>query len=387
MRLQPAIRPLLRSHILSRPSPLIRGKSSLIDESLRSEVRKTVTDPVNRKAVYSLLEKASESSWDLQDALTEVVDPFKTVEAEIQQLNAGISDLVANKHPLLGLMAQYYFEIPGKRFRPTVVLLMGQATGKPEARPSKRHIQLAEIVEMIHTASLAHDDVLDRATTRRGQTSINVQFGNKFAVLVGDFLLARASVSLARLEDHTVTGLLSNMIAELVEGEFIQMRPEQEMDLDIYLRKTYLKTASMLRNASRAAAILSGAAEEHVEAASAFGENVGMAFQIVDDVLDLTQTTGKDQHADIAAGLVTAPLLYGAQENEELMTICKRQYTQEGDKERAIVLLNQTSGLARAEQLAQDYAGRAQAALLALPASHSRSVLAELAARVLSRKH
>ena len=119
--------------------------------------------------------------------------------------------------------------------RPTLVLLMGQACGAEDARPSRRHIELAEIVEMIHTASLAHDDVLDEAETRRGQAAMNSRFGNKLSVLVGDFLLARASVALAGLRDHEVTGLLSAMIAELVEGEFVQLHPSVEVPLSHFL--------------------------------------------------------------------------------------------------------------------------------------------------------
>ncbi len=181
--------------------------------------------------MYQLLNKANEESWDLSKELDASLDPFKCVEKDMKQLNHGIAELVANKHPLLSVMAKYYFQIPGKRFRPTVVLLMGRATGGDDTTAA-RHIQLAEIVEMIHTASLAHDDVLDEAEERRSQPSIN-KFGNKFAILVGDFLLARASVSLANLKDHTVTGLLSNMIAELVEGEFVQMRPQAELTMEL----------------------------------------------------------------------------------------------------------------------------------------------------------
>jgi geranylgeranyl pyrophosphate synthase len=294
---------------------------------------------------------------------------------------------VANKHPLLSVMARYYFQVPGKRFRPTVVLLMGRATGG-EAGTSPRHIQLAEIVEMIHTASLAHDDVLDEAVERRGRPAINAQFGNKFAVLVGDFLLARASVSLADLKDHTVTGLLSNMIAELVEGEFVQMRP-QSLSMEVYLRKTYLKTASMLRNAARAAAVLSDPGNAlAIETASAYGEALGMAFQIVDDVLDVTSSaTGKAQNADLAAGIVTAPLLFASESRPELLPLFARGFGGEGDRSVALRVLGETDGVARAMALAASYCESARFVLARLPASHSRSVLDHLAQKVLTRKH
>lgn len=373
---------LLVPSVTSGPA---RRWSSVVDDALRVEVRRTVRDPNNRAAVYALLEKASAASWDLSSVLKDVSDPFKSVEPEMKKLNRGIMELVANKHPLLSLMAQYYFQVPGKRFRPTVVLLVGQACGAEGARPSERHIQLAEIVEMIHTASLAHDDVLDGAATRRGEPSMPAAFGNKFAVLVGDFLLARASVSLAGLRDHRVTELLSQMIAELVEGEFVQMRPQGELSLDLYRRKCYLKTASMLRAAARAAALLSEASEEQVEAASCFGEALGMAFQVVDDVLDLRPNTGKAQHQDLISGLATAPLLLAARQQPALDPLIRRGFSEPGDAARALELLAASSGVEEAMAMAAEYAGAAKAALQLLPPSHSRHVLGALTDRVLTR--
>ena len=297
--------------------------------------------------------------------------------------------MVANKHPLLSVMARYYFQVPGKRFRPTVVLLMGRATGGEEAA-GRRHVQLAEIVEMIHTASLAHDDVLDEASVRRGEASINAKFGNKFAVLVGDFLLARASVSLAGLEDHTVTGLLSNMIAELVEGEFVQARPQSELTMEVYTRKTYLKTASMLRNSARAAAVLSDPQNEKaIACASEYGEALGMAFQIVDDILDFAPdgSTGKAQHADLAAGLATAPVLFAAEKRPELREMMARGFGGEGDVEEAVRVMGETDGMARAMKLAEGYSQAARQALKGLPGSHSKKVLEHLTYKVLERKN
>ena len=147
------------------------------------------------------------------------------------RLVSSLDIAVAASCPTMVMQIVYFFFRLG---RPTLVLLMGQACGAEDARPSRRHIELAEIVEMIHTASLAHDDVLDEAETRRGQAAMNARFGNKLSVLVGDFLLARASVALAGLRDHEVTGLLSAMIAELVEGEFVQLHPSVEVPLSLF---------------------------------------------------------------------------------------------------------------------------------------------------------
>ena len=195
-------------------------------------------------------------------------------------------------------------------------------------------------------------------------------------------------MSLAGLRDHTVTGLLSNMLAELVEGEFVQMRP-QNLSLELYLRKTFLKTASLLRNAARAAAVLSDPGNAAaIETASAYGEALGMAFQIVDDVLDITSdATGKAQNADLAAGIVTAPLLFAAERRPELLPLFSRGFAGEGDPALALRLLGETDGVARASALAASYAEAARVALARLPASHSRTVLDHLAQRVLTRRH
>lgn len=177
--------------------------------------------------------------------------------------------------------------------------------------------RLAEIVEMIHTASLLHDDVIDNSATRRGNPSGNIAFGNKMAILAGDFLLGRASVAIARLRNAEVIELLSTTIANLVEGEFMQLK-NTVMDgpdanracFEYYLHKTYLKTASLMSKSCRATAVLSGVNDDVVEACYQFGRNLGLCFQIVDDMLDYTVSEakfGKPVGADLKLGLATAP--------------------------------------------------------------------------------
>ncbi|KAG0289238.1 coq1 putative hexaprenyl diphosphate synthase, partial [Dissophora globulifera] len=153
--------------------------------------------------------------------------------------------------------------------------------------PSQR--RLGEIVEMIHTASLLHDDVIDVADKRRNLLSANESFGNKMAVLGGDFLLARASIALARLRNHEVTELISTVIANLVEGEFMQLRNGQVENgrnrggkmttFEYYMEKTYMKTASLISKSCRSSAVLGGASDEVCDIAYTYGKNIGLAFQ------------------------------------------------------------------------------------------------------------
>jgi hexaprenyl-diphosphate synthase len=313
------------------------------------------------------------------------------VAKEMKFLTGNVRQLLGSGHPALDTVAKYYTQAEGKHVRPLLVLLMSRATALapkspryngqqsaadidhaispmciladvnpsiPSANPitniqtshsatdsdilpSQR--RLAEITELIHTASLLHDDVIDHSVSRRGSPSANLEFGNKMAVLAGDFLLSRASVALARLRDAEVTELLATVIANLVEGEFMQLkntaRDEKnpvwtEDAITYYLQKTYLKSASLISKSCRAAALLGSSDSVTVEAAYSYGKNLGLAFQLVDDMLDYTisgEELGKPAGADLELGLATAPLLFAWKHNKELGSLVGRKFSGEGD--------------------------------------------------------
>lgn len=317
------------------------------------------------------------------------MDPLRMVAKEMKFLTGNIRQLVGSGHPALDTVAKYYTQAEGKHVRPLIVLLMSRATAlapksprydtsslsidnpisppdvlsdvnpsspvtnpithsptsysssASDILPSQR--RLAEITELIHTASLLHDDVIDHSEARRGQPSANLAFGNKMAVLAGDFLLGRASVALARLRDAEVIELLATVIANLVEGEFMQLqntaRDEKnpvwtEDTISYYLQKTYLKSASLISKSCRAAALLGGSDAATVEAAYSYGKNLGLAFQLVDDMLDYTiseKELGKPAGADLELGLATAPLLFAWKNNTALGALVGRKFGEEGD--------------------------------------------------------
>jgi hexaprenyl-diphosphate synthase len=305
-------------------------------------------------------------------------------------LTSNIRQLLGSGHPTLDTVAKYYTQSEGKYVRPMLVLLMSRATALTPQQPRDSSVfsvdrpitsseiladdnpsapdyttisaisqdttyhqdasdilpsqrRLAEITELIHTASLLHDDVIDHSVSRRSQPSANLEFGNKMAVLAGDFLLGRASVALARLRDPEVTELLATVIANLVEGEFMQLkntaRDEKnpvwtEDTVSYYLQKTYLKSASLISKSCRAAAILGQSTPEVVEAAYLYGKNLGLAFQLVDDMLDYTvsgEELGKPAGADLELGLATAPLLFAWKDNKSLGKLVGRKFSEEGD--------------------------------------------------------
>ncbi|KAI2635826.1 hexaprenyl pyrophosphate synthase [Hypomontagnella submonticulosa] len=318
------------------------------------------------------------------------IDPLRIVAKEMKHLTGNIRQLLGSGHPSLDRVAKYYTQAEGKHVRPLIVLLMSRATSlcpkAPElppthtmatidssisplgvladVNPSSPHAdfssqpestesdvlpsqrRLAEITELIHTASLLHDDVIDHSVSRRGSPSANYEFGNKMAVLAGDFLLGRASVALARLRNAEVVELLATVIANLVEGEFMQLKntardernPKWSEDIfTYYLQKTYLKTASLISKSCRAAALLGRADATTVEAAYAYGKNLGLAFQLVDDMLDYTKSgsdLGKPAGADLELGLATAPLLFAWKTTPELGILVGRKFGEEGDIQR-----------------------------------------------------
>jgi len=219
------------------------------------------------------------------------------------------------------------------------------------------------------------------------------------AVLAGDFLLGRASVALARLRDPEVTELLATVIANLVEGEFMQLRntasdvlyPTWSQDtLSYYLQKTYLKSASLISKSCRAAALLGSSAPQVVEAAYAYGRNLGLAFQLVDDMLDYTVSAdelGKPAGADLELGLATAPLLFAWERNPELGALVGRKFGHEGDVQMAReIVLDRSNGLEQTRALAQSYVEKAIEALNVLPDSDAKGGLVEMCMKVLKRR-
>lgn len=392
------------------------------------------------------------------------IDPLRVVGKELKFLNKNIRQLLGSGHPILDTVAKYYTQSEGKHVRPMLVLLMSRATAATPRRPrhdpfSQSYInqpisshsvladvnpdqirspltdtstdaeyifpedplvlpsqrRLAEITELIHTASLLHDDVIDFSTTRRSQPSANTMFGNKMAVLAGDFLLGRASVALARLRDPEVIELLATVIANLVEGEFMQLKNTaldeknprwSEESITYYLQKTYLKSASLISKSCRAAALLGDCAPCVVDAAYSYGKNLGLAFQLVDDMLDYTISgaeLGKPAGADLELGLATAPLLFAWKDRPELGMLVGRKFAEKDDVEQvscfellgddnanqrqARNIVAQSDGVEQTRALAQDYSDKAINALRGFPAGEAKDGLEEMCVKVMKRRH
>jgi all-trans-nonaprenyl-diphosphate synthase len=321
--------------------------------------------------------------------MTSVKSVFTPVEADLQVLTENLKNLVGARHPILYAAAEHLFGAGGKRLRPAIVLLIARAT-MPGEEITPRHRRLAEITEMIHTASLVHDDVLDEADTRRGIETVHSRFTNRVAVLAGDFLFAQSSWYLANLDNLEVVKLLSQVIMDLAEGEIQQGLNAFETDfsLEAYLEKSYYKTASLLANSAKAAGLLSDTSTAMCEQLYLYGRNLGLAFQIVDDILDFTasdEVLGKPAGSDLASGNLTAPTLYAMQEHPQLVDLIATEFEDEADLAAALSLVRSSNGIAKSRELAKHHAQLALGQIEELPPSESLQALRDLTDYVLKR--
>ncbi|AVQ73629.1 heptaprenyl diphosphate synthase component 2 [Microcystis aeruginosa NIES-1211] len=314
---------------------------------------------------------------------------FAPVDDDLRLLTDNLKNLVGARHPILAAAAEHLFEAGGKRVRPAIVLLVSRAT-MLDRDITPRHRRLAEITEMIHTASLVHDDVVDEAELRRGVPTVNSLFDNRVAVLAGDFLFAQSSWYLANLDNLEVVKLLSEVIRDFAEGEIQQgiNRFDTSISLEAYLEKSYYKTASLIANSAKAAGVLSEQSAEVNHHLYNYGRDLGLAFQIVDDILDFTSPTevlGKPSGSDLISGNITAPALFAMEENPYIEVLIEREFSQEGDLEKALDFIHSSQGIPRSKELANQYGQSALKHLDCLASSPSKDVLIELVDYVLSR--
>jgi all-trans-nonaprenyl-diphosphate synthase len=320
--------------------------------------------------------------------MTPTTSLFTPVEADLQILADNLKQLVGNRHPILYAAAEHLFGAGGKHLRPAIVLLISRATITEDI--TARHRRLAEITEMIHTASLVHDDVVDESDVRRGVPTVHSLFGNRIAVLAGDFLFAQSSWYLANLNNLDVVKLLSEVIMDLATGEIQQglNRFNTDLSTETYLHKSYYKTASLIANSSKAAGLISETSRETAEHLYNYGRHLGLSFQIVDDILDFTSSTdtlGKPAGSDLKSGNLTAPALYALEEKPDLKVLIEREFAQEGDLEKASALIHDSRGIQRSRELAAHHAKLAAEHISILEPSESRQALINLTDYSISR--
>lgn len=322
-------------------------------------------------------------------------DIMKPVNDDMDLCRKNLVDVVGKRHPLLRAAADQIFSAGGKRLRPLIVLLVARATLPISNLEdlTQRHRRLAEITEMIHTASLVHDDVLDECDIRRGKKTVNSLYGSRIAVLVGDFLFAQSSWFLANLDNLEVIKLISQVIADFADGEISQAASlfDTSLTLDRYLDKSFYKTASLIAASCRGAAVFSECDEDMKLRMYDYGKHLGLAFQVVDDILDFTQSTallGKPQGQDLASGNLTAPVLFALQDpvvGSRLTSLVESRFRADDSLEEALQLVEAGNGIKRARMLAREEADKALAAIEALPETPAKVSLVSMVDYVLER--
>lgn len=288
--------------------------------------------------------------------------------------------------PVLQKTASHLLKAGGKRIRPVFVLL----GGKFGAYDIERLKYVAVPLELIHMASLVHDDVIDDAELRRGKPTVKAKWDNKIAMYTGDYIFARALMIAAELTDPRIHRILSRAIVEMSIGEIEQIRDFNNWDQGLrhYLRRIRRKTALLIAVSCQLGAIATGAPDSAVRSLYLYGYNVGMAFQITDDILDFTgdeKTLGKPAGSDLRQGNITLPALYMHKQSTHADEF-HRLAEDPAQIERVIEFVRNGEGLAFTQRLAERYLDRALAALDGLPAGRDRDALGKIARFIGERK-
>lgn len=299
--------------------------------------------------------------------LPSMADDLSRVETELMAA-------VAAENPFLTEIAQHLISAGGKRVRPGFTIAAAATALSTDAPASAEAVTGGVAVELVHLGSLYHDDVMDEAQVRRTVDSVNARWGNLKAILAGDFLLARASELAAGLGVE-VAGLLAATIGRLCEGQLLELQHAFDVDRteDVYLRSIGGKTASLLGSACRIGGIVADLPREHTEALTTFGWSYGMAFQVVDDVLDIVATSdqlGKPAGHDLEEGVYTLPVIrtLAGPRGAELRPLLTRDIDP-ATRDKAIEIVREDGGIENAISAARAFAEEGRSALATLPDS------------------
>lgn len=322
-------------------------------------------------------------SLDTNVIFAPVQDTLPLVEEQLQ--SAAQTD-----YQLLTDLLKHVLSREGKRLRPTITLLAGRMFREEIGA----HVPLATAVELLHTATLVHDDLIDNAATRRGLPTLNSLWSSRAAVLAGDYLFAKSADLVASTENVRVMGLVARTLMVICGGELRQMFGANDWQVGRleYYERIYRKTASLFVMAAETGAILAGADPRHVQAFATYGHQLGLAFQIVDDILDFTSDEselGKPTGNDLRAGTLTLPalLLLEAYPGDNPIQRMLSNGDREAEAERAIEMIRNSTVIADSYRIAGEFCAAAREAIRDLPDDDRRRSLAVLTEYVLERRH
>jgi octaprenyl-diphosphate synthase len=320
-------------------------------------------------------------------------DIVRLVEDDLGKVEEVFRTQVRSDVPLVGEIGRYVQEGGGKRVRPALLLLASRLSGYR----GERAVTLASTVEFIHTASLLHDDIIDEATTRRGRRSVNSRWGNDITVLLGDFLYTKAMAMALSQDNLRILRLLSDVTLRLIEGEILEIERNGNMRVTVedHVDTIRRKTADLFAACTRIGAILGALGEAREAALASYGLNLGLCFQMVDDLLDFTaeeKTLGKPVANDLREGKVTLPMIFllrrgGDAAEAQVRTVLEDRAFSRVSRDDLVRLARDCGALEEARAMAERYADEARASLLAFEPSPYREALDALPGFILARDH
>ena len=325
----------------------------------------------------------------IKSHLSQISHPIRS---ELETFHQLFKDSMRSKVGLVDLVARYIIRQKGKKIRPLLVLLSAKIAGGV----TDRSYRGAVLVELLHTATLVHDDVVDNADKRRGVWSINALFKNKVAVLMGDYLLSRGLMIAVEGKDYDFLQVITDTVKRMSEGELLQIRKTRKLDIDeeTYFRVISDKTASLIETCCEIGALSATDNKEYHRAMKSFGQSIGLAFQIRDDILDYEGTfkaTGKPIGGDIKEKKITLPLIYSLSKVQKKEASQIRQIIKNGKKRNnvneVIDFVKRNGGIDYALNKAKYYSDKAKETLSVLPDSQSKIALEALVNFVIDRKN
>lgn len=320
--------------------------------------------------------------------LTEIKRP---IQSHLEVFEKKFRDSMKSSVPLLDIITRYIIKRKGKQMRPMFVFLSAGICGKI----NESTYTAASLIELLHTATLVHDDVVDDSNKRRGFFSINALWKNKIAVLVGDYLLSRGLLLSLDNNEFDLLKIVSNATKEMSEGELLQIEKARKLDIkeDIYFKIIRKKTASLIASCCASGASSVGSDKDTIEKMKQFGENVGIAFQIKDDLFDYetSNSTGKPNGIDIKEQKMTLPLIYllnnsGYVEKRKIINIVKNHNNNPEKVAAVINKVNQSGGIEYARSKMKAYHDNALQILDEFPDSESKTSLKKLVDFTIERK-
>jgi len=315
-------------------------------------------------------------------------DWAKPIQRELSFVETRMREVPAGHHEILTGAIQTLYDSGGKRVRPALTLL---TAGLFKAN-FEHTIAVAAAVEMLHTATLVHDDLIDGALLRRGAPTLNAIWSSDISVLVGDYLFARGANLIAEVENVRVMDLFANTLAVILNGEITQKFSKWHIDRAEYDQRIYAKTAALFVLCTQSAAILGGSSQRDFEALSVFGRQVGMAFQIVDDILDFVSTSeqiGKPVGGDLRQGIFTLPAIYFAENHphdKDVITLLENQNGRSTLTQRVIEKIQHSGSIEAAMEEARQFALEGKQAIEHFTPSVYKDSLLAIADQVVNRK-